>query len=366
MSEAKLNFSVGPVMMSEDVRRIGQEQIPYFRTSDFSALMKENEQMLKELTLAEEESRVIFLTASGTGGMEMAIMNCFGPKDKVLIVNGGSFGKRFVALCRTYGISYEDIDLKAGESLNTEHLLPFEGKGFTGFLVNMHETSTGVLYDMEMIGDFCKRNQMFLVVDAISAFLADELRMAEWGIDVLIISSQKALALPPGMSFLVLNRKAMERINQTEVASLYFDIKEYLKDGERGQTPYTPAVSILIQLHARLRKVQENGREAEIKRVKSLADYFRKKIEGLPLKMFTETPSNAVTALLTPEDINAHEVFERIEAEYDIWICPNGGELKEQVFRVGHIGELTHEDYDRLVEALTAVLTKGSVYEQIG
>lgn len=356
MNEKRLNFAVGPVMMREDIRSIGGEQIPYFRTSEFSNIVKENEVLLTRMSGAGEHSRVVFLTGSGTAGMEMAVMNSFSREDKVLVVNGGGFGKRFEELCRLHEIPFESILLSPGEPLTRIHLEKYRNSGFTGMLINMHETSTGVLYDMEIVSDFCHNNDIFLVVDAISAFLADEIDMEKWGIDLLILSSQKALALPPGMSFLILSGRALERVERVSVKSLYFNISEYLRDGERGQTPYTPAVSILLQLNARLKQVMRRGIQDEIGHVREVAEYFRKKIENLPFRMFTSSPSSAATALTPLNGVSAYRYFERLDREYNIWVCPNGGELRDKVFRVGHMGDVGKEDYDRLVGALHKIV----------
>lgn len=363
ISTDKINFTVGPVMMDDDVREIGRQQIPYFRTDDFSSLIKENEKMLLELANAGKQDRVVFLTGSGTAAMEMAVMNAFDSADKLLIVNGGGFGQRFEDLCVIHNIPFESIHLSPGESLKQEQLLEYQNQGFTGFLVNMHETSTGVLYDMEMISDFCKENQLFLVVDAISAFLADTIKMKEWGINILITSSQKALALPPGMSFLLLDRRAIERIEKQKIASMYFDIKDYLKNGERGQTPFTPAVGIAIQLNARLRNLICMGAEKVIEHTHDLAVYFRERVQKLPFALFAEMPSNAVTALTPLNGISAYHYFERLEKEYAIWVCPNGGQMKDEVFRVGHIGNLSQEDYDKLLDALSEIIEEETTDE---
>lgn len=356
----KLNFTVGPVMMAQEIKEAGAREVPYFRTTEFSQLMKENETYMKKLAMAKEDSRVVFLTGSGTAAMEMAVMNSFTKDDKVLVVNGGGFGQRFEELCEIHEIPFESILLSPGESLEVDVLNQYNNQGFTGLLVNMHETSTGVLYDMKGISDFCKRNQIFLVVDAISAFLADELRMGEWGINVLITSSQKAFALPPGMSFLILDAEAVERMEQMKVQSMYFNVKDYLKNGERGQTPFTPAVGVLIQLNIRLQKLVEVGLEKDLARTKELAQYFRSKLDGLPFEMFTTSPSNAVTAITPTNGVSAYHYFERLEKEYNIWVCPNGGALSDKVFRVGHIGALEKKDYDRLIEALTEIAKEES------
>ena len=166
-----LNFTVGPVMSSEAVRAIGAEQVPYFRTPEFSAVMLENERLVKQFAKAEENARVCFMTGSGTASMEAAVINVFTGEDKVLVIDGGSFGHRFVELLELHEIPHEIIRPEFGRGVTEEKLAAYDGKGFTGFLVNLDETSVGVLYDIQMIRDFCRRNGIFLVVDSISSFL---------------------------------------------------------------------------------------------------------------------------------------------------------------------------------------------------
>lgn len=353
-----LNFTVGPVQESEEILEIGSHQTPYFRNESFSKIMLENEAMMKELTFAEKNSRVVFLTASGTGAMEASVINCFDEKDKVLVINGGGFGQRFVELCNIHTVNYTEIKISFEETLTEEMLKPYEHQGYTGFLVNMHETSIGKLYDMNLISGFCKRNDLFLVVDAISSFLADEFHMSKLGVDVMITGSQKALAVPPGISILVMSERAVNRVNNRNVASMYFNLADALKNGERGQTPFTPAVSILLQLHARLKRLSECGVETENKRIAELALYFRDRIKDLHYSIPSFSLSNAVTSLMVKEGQSAYEIFEILEREHGIWVCPSGGELKDKLFRVGHIGALNKEDVDILIEALRKVQMK--------
>ena len=254
-----INFAVGPVQISEEISRIGADPVPYFRTPDFSALMKENEALLKEFMDAPEDARAVFLTGSGTASMDAVTQNVFTKDDRLLVVAGGSFGHRFCEICEVYGIPHTAIELRQGHALTPADLAPYAGQGYTGFLVNMHETSTGVLYDMDMISAFCRENGLVLVVDAISAFLADDVSMKRWGADVVFTGSQKALAVPPGISMMVLSSRAVERIYANRPACYYLDLKAALKNGERGQTPFTPAVGILIQINARLNQIKRDG-----------------------------------------------------------------------------------------------------------
>lgn len=354
-----LNFTVGPVQSSDAVREVGSHQVPYFRTPEFSAVMLENETLMKRFAKAGENARVVFITGSGTASMEAAVMNTLDETDKVLIVNGGSFGQRFVDICQLHGIAYTQIKLDAGKALTAEMLAPFDGCGYTGFLVNVHETSTGVHYDMSLISEFCKRNGLFLMVDAISSFLADEFDMQSLGVDVMITGSQKALACPPGISVIVLSEKAVDRVNSHNCKCMYLDMKSALKNGERGQTPFTPAVGTLLQIHTRLKEIEAaGGVESETAKIAALAADFRKKIQDMPFEIVSESMSNAVTPL-HPLNASAYDIFTVLKDEYQIWVCPNGGSLADKIFRVGHIGALTAEDNTTLVNALKDMQNRG-------
>jgi aspartate aminotransferase-like enzyme len=354
-----INFTVGPVQSAPEVLAIGGEHVPYFRTPEFSAVMLENEALMQRFAKAPEGARTVFITGSGTASMEAAVMNVLTPADKVLLVNGGSFGQRFHELCQIHQIPFEEIKLNTGKALTAGHLAMYENKGFTAFLVNIHETSTGVRYDAELIGQFCRRNGLVLIVDAISSFLADPFDMAAMGADVMITGSQKALACPPGISVMVLSRRAVERVERNDVRCMYLDLKSALKNAERGQTPFTPAVGTLLQINARLKTIEKmGGVETETAKIAALAADFRSRISDLPLTICSESLSNAVTPLMT-ENCSAYDIFTILKDEYGIWVCPNGGAYQDKIFRVGHIGQLTVEDNRVLSDALRDLARRG-------
>ena len=358
-----INYTVGPVQSSEAVLAIGAEQVPYFRTSEFSDVMLENERLIKKFAHATDNSRVVFLTCSGSGGMEAAIMNTLTRNDKALIINGGSFGERFVELLTLHEIPFTEVKMEKGKAIKPEHLAPYEGKGYTAFLFQKHETSTGVHFDAKLVSDFCKRNDCFMIVDTISTFLADPFDMADLGAGVMITGSQKALACPPGIAVMVLAPSALERIEKTKCCCQYLDLKLALKNQERGQTPWTPAVGVLRQINVRLKEIDAaGGAQAEVLRTAKLANYFRDKLKehNLPFEIISESLSNAVTPL-HPTTQSAYQIFLKMKDEYGMWICPNGGDMKDTVFRVGHIGCLKETDYDQLINAFIDLKDKNFI-----
>lgn len=356
-----LNFTVGPVMSSPEILAVGGEQVPYFRTQEFSELMLENERLMKEFVNAPENAKAVFITGSGTASMEAVVTNIFTPKDKLIVIDGGSFGHRFTQLCDIYGIPYTAIRPELGHTVTPEMLEPFKGNGYTGLLVNIHETSTGVHYDPQLLGDFCKEEGILFVIDAISSFLADPLDMTGCHADVIFTGSQKVLACAPGISIIVLGEKALRRIEENDVRCMYLNLKDALKNAERGQTPFTPAVGILRQINARLRSIKNNGgAKSEIAVIKAQAEDFRAKIKDFPFEIVSESMSNALTPL-HPTTASAYDIFLHLKDEYGIWICPNGGDMKDSIFRVGHFGAQTSKDNDTLIAAFNDLLKRSII-----
>lgn len=354
-----INFTVGPVQSNKIVRDIASEQIPYFRTEEFSNLMKENENLIKKFSYASDDSKVVFLTGSGTAAMEASVINSMTFNDKALVVNGGSFGKRYTEILKTYGFSYDEIKLEYGHSLKKGDLDKYDGSEYSVFIVNLLETSTGVLYDIDLISEYCRKNNILLIVDAISSFLADNINMKKNNIDILITGSQKVLACDPGISILVLSKRSIEIIENNNFQCYYLNLKKALKYMENGQTPFTPAVGILRQINARLKEIDKNGgTQSEIAKIKSNAIYFRDKIKKFNFEIASESLSNATTAL-HPKNNNAYEIFLELKNKYGILVAPNIGELKDKIFRVGHIGNLNKKDINKLIRAFRKLNKKG-------
>jgi aspartate aminotransferase-like enzyme len=303
-----LLFAVGPVEMFDDIREIGAAHLPYFRTEEFSEINNRIATNMKKCMFTEDDSKVALLTTSGTGAMEAAVINVFDKNDRILIIKGGDFGKRFVQICECHGLNYTVLELEQGHTLTYNQLTPYRDMGITGILVNIHETSTGVLYDGSMLGKFSREIGALLVVDAISSFLADEYKMDEWGIDISIISSQKALALPPGMSVIVANQRAEKRISVNSGKCIYLNLKDYFVNMERGQTPFTTAVGITLQMDQRLQNIVRTGVQNELDRVKALAVDFREKISEFNFTIPSERLSNAVTPLQPLKTKKAYEI----------------------------------------------------------
>ncbi len=350
-------FTVGPVEMYPETLEVAGRQVPYFRNEFFSDVMKRCDSLLRrQLGNLSDDYRSIVLTASGTGAMEATVINCLTTKDRVICIDGGSFGHRFVQLCERHGIPHDVVTIASGQALTADMLAPFAGKGHTALLVNLDETSTGQLYSLEMLAAFCRENDLFFIVDAISAFLADPIDMQTAGVDALIISSQKALSLEPGISVVMLApRMITERVEHITSPSMYFDFQDYLKNGERGQTPFTPAVGIVLQLENILQRIDEVGIDVWIEHTRQLAYDFREKLAELPLELPKYPLSNALTPIIFPQG-GASSCNERLIKDYGLVLNPCGGSDAERMSRVAHIGNHTIADNDELIAALREIL----------
>ena len=346
-------FTIGPVELYQRTKEVRLHNFIHFRTDEYSEIVKDTLSSLSCLLGNHTKDSLIYLAASGTAAMEATVENCVSDDDKTLVINGGSFGHRFCELLEFHHKNYSSIDIEWNEQLTQDHLDPYENKAYTMLFVNIHETQTGQLYNIKMLSDFCKRNNMLLVVDAISSFLADEYDMEKYGIDLTIISSQKGLCLSPGMSFVSFSKRMLEKIeNMPLPASKYFDFKDYLKNITRGQTPYTPPVLVMYELKDMLELIEkEGGLNARLNFVKEKAEYFRKKAKELGLTIPNYPLSNALTPLYF-KNINAYEIIQVLKDKYRIFVNPCGGNLAPHLLRVAHIGNTTIEDLDELLDKL--------------
>lgn len=348
-------FTCGPVQMYPSTTTIRNKGFIHFRTKEYGDMVKKTLHRLSVLLGNNEGDATIYLASSGTGAMEATVENCVTKNDKALVINGGGFGHRFCELLAYHHIKYDSVDLKWNEELTKEHLSPYENKGYTALFVNIHETTSGQLYNKQILSDFVKRNNMFFIVDAISSFLADEYNMGKYGIDVTIISSQKGLCCSPGCSIVSFSKRMIDKIYNDNLLtpSKYFDFKDYLKGNiDRGQTPYTPPVLVMYEIQDMLNLIDsEGGLNARLKNVEEKCNYFRKKVKEIGLTV----PDYPISNMLTPvwfENVSAYDVIQILKDKHRMYVNPCGGELATKLLRVSHIGNTTLSDIDELLEKL--------------
>lgn len=353
---AQCLFAPGPVPIDKHILALGASQPPYNRTEAFSDLTREVVSGLQYVF--QTEGSVALLTGSGTAAMEAAVLNFLDGADRAIVINGGTFGQRWCDLCEIHSIAYDEVEVQLGADLSLSDLSDrLSGNRYTALLINAHETSVGHLYDIESIGQIARRCGVFFMVDAISSICADPFQMDEWHVDVAVLSSQKALALPPGLSFIAMNETAKARLLRGPPQSMYFDLGNYLANQERGQLPYTPAIGILIQLHQRLLDIRQETLPRSVLRHKERAESFRRAINTPAFAAFRILPahsSNAMTAL-SCEGLDAFEVVEELRLLHGIIVASSGGELKSRIIRIAHMGAQEDTDVTSLISALGGI-----------
>lgn len=335
---------VFPGNIDDGILKIGSSQVPYMRTQWFSHLIKENEKLLLEF-LDCEGGKIIPYTASGTAAMDACVVNFVANRRRILILNGGSFGQRWVDICKYYQLDYVEFKVPFGEKLDFNHLEALLGRGeFDVMLMQHHETSSGALYDINKIGNYCRRNSVYLIADVISSFLTDPLSLDQNNIDIAILSSQKGLDLPPGLSFIVLTRRVLGLDFSRGV--FYYDWEENLNNLERGQTPYSPATILFMQLHERLILLNKIGIKSQIEKVRSKANAFREKIKEKKWNLVSENPSNCLTGVYLPYNVKplVDDLLKR-----NIYVMPSNN---ERMIRIAHLGCLTESDQVELVNQI--------------
>ena len=349
-------YTMGPVQMNAEVLEIGAKQLPYFRTEEFAVVNRRVCENIKVLINADKEDETYLLTCSGSGAMEAAIINAFDDKDRLFILNGGTFGQRFCDICTVHNIPFDEYKVAFEEEVTYESLeAAFDGS-CNVMVVNMHETAIGKLYNMNIISDFCKNKGLYLVVDAISSFLADDIKFEEWQMDMAILSSQKGMAVPPGMAAVVCSKRIIDKIQTKKTKSLYFDFRNYKKNMERGQTPFTPAVGIVLQMDKILTDIRTQGVEKHIEKIRKRGEYFRERARKNGILIPAYRLSNALTPILL--DGQAKKIYHRLVNEEGIYVTPSGGAYEDRLLRIGHLGCLELEDYDILLNQIGAYMEK--------
>ena len=328
-----------PGDLSAEIAKIGSEPIPYMRTSEFSEINLESERILLDLIHCRG-GRTIIYTGSGTGAMSAIVENYAGTFKKALVIDGGSFGHRWAELCGYYGLPYIHFHVPFAKDIDYELLEKTVAEEKPDVLLCQHdETSSGVLFNVKKTGAICRKHGVSFVLDVISSFLAEEFDMDEVGADICVTSTQKGLNVPPGLSVIFLSKK-LEGFNFAH-RGYYWDFEDNLKNLTRGQTPFSPATIIFLQLHARLKQLEaEGGEAANIARVHHRAEFFRGECEKYGWPMPTESKTYAITAIQT-RDTAERKIFRGLIEKYNTFIMPGG---IPGFYRISHMGEQTDEE----------------------
>ena len=357
----------GPTPLPPEVLGAQAKPIIHHRTPQFQAILKEVSEGLKYVFQTKED--VFILTSSGTGAMEAAVVNLLSHQDTAICVQGGKFGERWTEICKSYGINTEVIDVEWGGAVDPKEIekrLKASSK-IKAVFTTLCETSTGVTNDIEAIGKVVKESNAVLVVDAISGLGAIPLLTDAWGVDVCVSGSQKGLMLPPGLAFISLSQKAWGKVDESKCPKYYFDLKAARKALQGADTPFTPAISLVVALKESLKIIQEDKIENIFARHKKMADAVRAAMKALGLELFAPTAaSDVVTAVKVPAGIDGEKLVKTMRDTYGVTIAGGQAELKGKVFRIAHMGYIEEFDIIAGVACLEKVLTQAGYKFSLG
>jgi aspartate aminotransferase-like enzyme len=361
MEEIVVNLRVpGPTPCPEDILLAGAQQMINHRGPEFSDIIQRVHSGLQRVF--QTENQIAILTSSGTGAMEAAIVNTLSPGDRILMISIGVFGDRFCQIAEAYGVEIVKPDFPYGSFAKSEVVeeILAEDPSIKAVAVTHNETSTGVTNDLESLAGIIKRFDKLLLVDAISSLGCLPLETDTWGCDVVMTASQKGFMVPPGLAFVSVSPRAIEASKSSRIPRFYLDFERHLSYFQRGQTPWTPAVSILVALDKALEKMLGEGMEAIYLRHVTVANQTRLGVKALGLELFSEDEnyaSNSVTAVKVPEGVDARSLLNILRTEHDVVLAGGQGPAMEgKVFRIGHLGFVSEEDIRGVLTALEIVL----------
>jgi aspartate aminotransferase-like enzyme len=352
----------GPTPCPEDTLAPLSGQMINHRGPEFADLQKRIMARMKKFFRTENE--VFLYTTSGTGTMEAAIVNVLSPGDHVIVVSIGEFGERFAEIAECFGAHVTKVNFEPGTQADAAVIAEALRKDpeTKAVIVTHNETSTGVTNDVAAIGKAIRavNPEILYIVDAISSLGCIPFATDAWGVDVAATASQKGFMIPPGLAFLTLSPRAWQAYETATMPKFYFDAGKYKSFAERGQPPFTPAVSLYYGLDVALEMMDREGIEGINTRHHAVADYVRGRVKKLGLSLLAEGPqaSDSVTSVLVPEGIKAAELLSLLNSEYDTVLAAGQGKLAGKIFRIGHMGIVEQADIDAALDAIESALDR--------
>ena len=353
----------GPTPIPDDILAASSKQMINHRGPEFKDLIESITEKTKKAFNTSKD--LYILTASGTGGMETAVVNTISPGDKVLAITVGIFGNRFVQIAKAYGADVTVLSAEYGQAIDPDEVQQAldADSSIKAVIVTHNETSTGITNDLENISRVVKGQfGKLLLVDAISSIGSIPCPVDEWDLDIVVSGSQKGWMSPPGLSMISVSEKAWEAYNESTTPKFYFDLMPAKKSLDRSQTPWTPAVGIMFALEAALDKLSAEGMNNVHERHAKIGKLCREGVKSIGLQLFADEShaSNTVTAVHMPENVNGAELLGIMRAEYNVVLAGGQADLEGKIFRIGHLGYCSESDIQNVIESLV------STFENLG
>ena len=349
----------GPTPCPEDVLQAGAQQMIDHRGPEFKDMIGRIHSGLQ--TAFQTKNQIAILTSSGTGAMEAAIINTLSPGDRVLSSSIGVFGDRFGQIAEAYGVDVVKLPIEYGDAVDPEEI----GKALEAdasikaVLITHNETSTGITNDLAAIAKVVREYDRLTLVDAISSVGCIPVQTDAWDLDVVVTGSQKGFMVPPGLAFAAVGPRAIEAAKTATLPRFYFEFSRAFSYYDQGQTPWTPAVSVMFSLDLALKKMMADGMGAVYEKHARIANDVRNGVKKLGLELFPNDEryaSDTVTAVKVPEGVELSNLRGRLRVERDVIVAGGQGSLSGKIFRVGHMGHITDEDVDDVIASLKSVL----------
>jgi aspartate aminotransferase-like enzyme len=340
------------------VRRALSGQMINHRGPEYAALQAETVAGVRRVFKTQNE--ILFFPASGTGGLEASLVNLFSPGDAVLSITVGSFGERWCEIARAFGLDVEQMAFPWGSGADPQQIARRlqQGPPVRGVLITHNETSTGVTNPVAEIAEAVRQAGALLLVDCVSSMGAIPFETDAWGADVAVTGSQKAWMIPPGMTMLSVSPRAWQATETAKLPRSYWDFRAVLSFQQKGQTPYTPAITQMYGLREALRLMDAEGLDGVFKRHREIAEYTRRGIRRLGLQLAADPRyfSDTVTAVVAPDGVDMKRAHQRLRDEYGVVLATGQGHWRDTHFRIGHLGFVRRRHIQQALKALGEVL----------
>jgi len=352
----------GPTPCPDDVLQAMSRQMINHRGPEFKEIVQRITSGLQRMF--ETKNDVLTLTSAGTGALEAAVVNTLSPGDRALCVSIGVFGDRFADIAKTYGVDVEKLSYEQGTAADPAQIAEALKKdaSFKAVMVTHNETSTGVTNDLGTIAKAIRgvRPDILILVDAISSLGSVPLPIDAWDLDVVFTGSQKGWMVPPGMAMVAVSKRAWDAVETAKIPRYYFDYKKAKSYLEKGETPWTPAVSVYFAMDVALKKLEAEGLANIHARHARLGQFTRDGVKALGLKLLADerVASNTVTAVVVPDGVEGPALNKMMRTEYNTVLAGGQGPLMGKIFRIGHLGLVTEADLQACLDALKLALPR--------
>jgi serine---pyruvate transaminase len=349
-------YTPGPTSVPEATLLELSRPVHHHRTAEFRAMFNEIQALLQYV--CQTKSTVYTLTASGTAAAEAGIVNTLAPGQKALCIVNGKFAERWSQICAVYGIEHKDIKLEYGQHVTPQQVRDELRNRYDAVILVHSETSTATVCDLEGIGRAVRDSgDTLLIVDGITSIGALPFKMDEWGVDVAITGSQKALMLPPGLAFVALSDRAWKAVEANESRQdFYLDLKKYRKSIADGDTPFTPANTLIQALHVSLKMIRDETLETVWKRTRVSAEAVRQGVKAIGFELFSQQPADSVTAVKYPPGISDKDFRGRLRKDHNMHVAGGQGTMEGKIFRLNHMGYSDPYDALAIVAAIEHVM----------